>query len=436
MTAHDVSVATREFLRSAPFAQALATTIVGATVLAETLRSLMGLAGFLTLLVGLVVLAGASLVARRDMTRWATALPISLLVWLVLCVTSLIWSQYQWATLGGVLYLTALSVLGAFVALSRDTIQIIRLFGDVLRVVLAASLALEILSGVLIDSAIPPLGIEGNLAMLGPIQGLLHTTNQVGIIAILGLVTFIIEWRTRSQNRQIAVGSAIVAVIVVALTGSPVVYGLLVAVALAAGALYLVRRTPAHRRTLAQLLVLGSAVVATIVGWVLRVQIITAFDAAAVLEYRLSIWRQLLTFSDLHSLQGWGWIGPWHTGIPPYSAFWITGGSPGSALNAFLDVYLQLGFVGVTAFIGVVGLAFTRSWLLAGRKRSVIFTWPALVLVLLIASSLFESVLISDYGWVIFVVCAVKAGQELSWRRALEAPDVAPPLPSQAPGRA
>ena len=99
-----------------------------------------------------------------------------------------------------------------------------------------------------------------------------------------------------------------------------------------------------------------------------------------------------------------------------------------SALNAFLDVWLQLGFIGVVIFTGMVGLAFSRSWLLAGARRSVVFAWPAAALVALIIVSLAESSILSDFGWMTFVICCTKASQELSWRNALRRPLVQEPL--------
>jgi hypothetical protein len=81
--------------------------------------------------------------------------------------------------------------------------------------------------------------------------------------------------------------------------------------------------------------------------------------------------------------------------------------------------------VGAVIFVGLVGLTFVRSWLLAGQRRSVVFAWPALALVVLLSSALFESSLLVEYGWLTFVVCCVKAARELSWRRAF----IVPPLP-------
>jgi quinol-cytochrome oxidoreductase complex cytochrome b subunit len=82
-------------------------------------------------------------------------------------------------------------------------------------------------------------------------------------------------------------------------------------------------------------------------------------------------------------------------------------------------VYFQVGLVGFLAFIALVGLAFVRSWLLASNKRPVLFVWPALVLVALLTFSAAESAVLVEFGWILLLVCAVKAAQGLSWRSAL-----------------
>lgn len=41
------------------------------------------------------------------------------------------------------------------------------------------------------------------------------------------------------------------------------------------------------------------------------------------------------------------------------------------ALNAFVDVWMQLDMIGIALFAGMVWPTCSRSWLLAGRRRSV-----------------------------------------------------------------
>jgi hypothetical protein len=82
-------------------------------------------------------------------------------------------------------------------------------------------------------------------------------------------------------------------------------------------------------------------------------------------------------------------------------------------------VYFQLGLIGFLAFLALVGLAFVRSWLLASHKRSLVYVWAPLILVTLLATSAAESTILFEFGWLLLVICSVKAAQSLSWRSTL-----------------
>jgi O-antigen ligase len=230
------------------------------------------------------------------------------------------------------------------------------------------------------------------------------------------------ELTTRSVNRGLGIGSVVLAAITLLLSRSPVIGAVVAVVAVAVLALSWLRRVAPDRRTLWQLLILAAAVVLAIVAWAFRARIISFFSANSDLSYRLDLWRRVWDLLALNPLEGWGWVGYWRPEVQPFPAFSIAGQrEPASALNAYLDVWFQLGLVGVFLFAVLVGLAFTRSWLLAGRRRSVVFAWPALVLLVLAVTSLAESSMLVEYGWLTFVVCCVKAAQELSWRKAFAA---------------
>ena len=421
MRRDDVIAITTAFVSSPRFVTALTTVSVGTAVFAFTLRQLIGPAGLIAIIAGLVVLAGASAFARRESIQWRGLLPISLLAFLGWAGLSVLWSAYKWATLGGLAFLGAFTVLALYVALMRDTIQIVRAYGDVLRFVLGVSIALEIISGVLVDTPIKLLDISGNLDVLGPIQGISGTRNQLGILAVIALITFLTELRTRSVPRGLAIGSIVGAGIALLLTRSPVAIGALIVVALAAVALYGLRRVAPERRRFWQVGLLVAVVIAAGLAWAFRSVIVSVLNAGGELSYRLEVWRQTWALIGLNPLEGWGWIGDWREDIPPFVLFAPIGSRPTtSAVNAFVDVWFQVGLVGLAIFVGLVGLALVRSWLLASRRRSFVFTWPALVLVALITTALAESSLIVEFGWLTFVVCAVKAAEQLSWRQAFE----------------
>ena len=398
-------------------------------MLALPIHNTIGWAGLIAILAVQVALCTASVWARRETLDPTGLLPISLLVFVGWATISVFWSQHQWVTLGSLAYLFAFSLLGVYVALVRDTIQVIRAFGNVIRFVLVGSLALEIVSGLLIDSPIRFLGIAGNLANGGPISGLLSNRNDLGLLAVIGGLSFLIELRTRSVPRGWAIGSLILAGLTLILTRSSIGWGTAVVAAAVLGVLYVIRRVDPARRRYWQFGVVALALVTAVIVWTQRTPIIVALSATGELNYRLALWRQVLDLIPLHPLEGWGWVGQWNTDVIPYS---LLGGGTGrpavSAVNAYLDVWFQLGLIGLVIFVGLAGLAFVRSWLLASRLRSVVYTWPAVVLASLLTASLAESGILIEFGWMTLVICIVMASQKLSWRTAFRRPLEQEPL--------
>ena len=425
----DVVVA---FLSSARFVTALTTAAIGTVTAAFLLRQTIGWAGLLGILVGLLALFAVVLVAKRGEIEWSGLLPISLMVFVGWAVMSVFFSQYQWATLGSLVYFLAVAIIAVSIALLRDTIQIVRAFGDVLRVMLLTSLVVELLSGILLDTRIGFLDVAGNLDRLGPLQGIFGTRNQLGLVAVVALITFATEWRTKSVRKGVSALSLAAAVACLGMSQSPVAIGATAVVGLAALALYGLRRVTPENRGFWQFSLLGAVGIAGVLAWVFRSRIITSLDASSDLSYRLTLWRSIFDLIPTHAVQGWGWVGLWRSELPPFLLFdSMPGGVPVTAANAYFDVWFQLGIVGILAFLVLVTLAFVRSWLLASQRRSVVFVWPALVLVALITVSLAESSVLVDFGWLTLVVCTVKASRELSWRQAFTTGLDRPELPHE-----
>jgi O-antigen ligase len=416
----------KQILASPRLTSALATTSVGIAVLAFTVRQLSGWAGLIGALGGLVVLTVLSLAAQWREIGWNGLLPISLLTFVGWACATFFWSAYHWISLGGLAYLLAFTVLGIYVSLARDTIQVVRTFGNVLRFALGLSLALEVVSGILIDTPIHLLGINGHIASLGPIQGLFNTRDQLGIVAMVALVTFGIELRTRSIQRWVGWTSIALAVIMLLLTQAPLAFGAAIILGVATLALLGIRRASPEARRFWQFGVLLLAAVAAVFGWIFRSPIVTGFNATGDLTYRLRVWQYVFALVQQRELQGWGWVGTWPSNFSPFQSFpYLSTRIPDSALNAYLDVWFQLGVIGFGLFLGFLGLTFVRSWLLASRRRSVVFAWPALVLIVLLVGALAESSILIEFGWLTLVVCSVKAARELSWRRAFDTAPVA-----------
>ena len=84
---------------------------------------------------------------------------------------------------------------------------------------------------------------------------------------------------------------------------------------------------------------------------------------------------------------------------------------------------LQVGAVGLALFLITCGVALVRSWLVASDRRSVLYAWTPLILVTLLLDSLVESFTLVSIGWMMLVLCTVRAAQSRPARpRAQTAP--------------
>src|SRR5690606_3566520 len=113
-------------------------------------------------------------------------------------------------------------------------------------------------SGLLIDTPIPLLGIEGHLDEGGPIQGIMGSRNQLALIALLAAITFGTELRTKSVERGLGLWSLALAGTTMLFSQSPLIAVVLVIVGVATAALYGLRRVPPDRRTFWQLALLAA----------------------------------------------------------------------------------------------------------------------------------------------------------------------------------
>ena len=198
--------------------------------------------------------------------------------------------------------------LAVTIAHVRDTLQTVRALGDVLRALLGVSLALEILSGLLLDMPITFLGIQGNIALGGPVQGIFGTRNLLGLVTVLALITFVIEWRTQSVSPGLAFFSVILAGSLAILSSSPTVLVLAVAVAVASGALVLVRHTAPEGRSFVQW-ALGAVVVTGLaIGYVARHPIIAWLGAGSDFSTRATLWNRILDYVALPAHAGVGMV--------------------------------------------------------------------------------------------------------------------------------
>ncbi|CAL4860534.1 hypothetical protein [Microbacterium sp. MM2322] len=405
-------------LQTTDLAAVFSLVTIGALFSTHALRQLMGNAGYGAILTGLCLLGGGMMLARRAELRVIHLIPTTLLMLLTWLLVTAGWSGTPQTTVTGWLQLAAPTFLAVVVAQFRDTLQTVRATGDVLRVLLTVSLGLEILSGILLDLPITFLGIAGNLAEGGPVQGIFGTRTVLGVVTIIALVTFLVEWRTRSVSTGVAIGSVALAAVLAVFTASPIVLGMVLISGTATGALAVVRRVRPSVRPILQSTLAVAVAVGLLLAYLFRRPLVYWLNAEPDFFTRSRLWNIILDMSALRPVQGWGWVGTWPDHLSPYTYIRIvTGRAQSSALNVWMDVLIQAGTVGVVLLVAFVGLALARAWASASERKSTVYVWPALVIIVLLTDSIVTSSPLGGFGWFLLVLCATRASLVRGWRR-------------------
>ncbi|MDW4573357.1 O-antigen ligase family protein [Microbacterium sp. M3] len=408
-------------LASASFARAFTLVVFGAVFSAFAIERVAGRVTYVTIVSGLCVLGIGVMAARRRELSLLRLVPTTVVIFVGWAFVSIFWSSDVGTSFWSWVSMATMAFLAVVIGHVRDTLQTVRALGDVLRALLAVSLALEVLSGILLDVPFAFLGIQGDLAQLGPIQGIFGTRNLLGFVAVLALITFLIEYRTQSVRPGLSVASVVLAGGLAVLSDSPTVVVLALGVGLAVGALALVRHARPERRAGLQLALGALVVIGVFVGYAARHPIIALLGAGTDFSMRVELWNFMVDILRQRPVQGFGWFGVWNQGEYPFNAinFWLDT-DHATGLNAYFDVALQLGWVGLVLFLAIGALALGRSWLVAGERRSVVYAWTPLMLVALLVNSMFESFTLTGLGWLMLVLCAVRAGQSRSWREKID----------------
>ncbi len=424
-----------DILRSAEFARAYTLTVFAAMLGTHLVERLMGQVALRSVIAGLAVIGVAIIVARREEISFVRLVPTTLVLLVAWAGASIFWSSDAFTSIGRWIAFVGVAILAITIGHVRDTLQTVRAFADVARVALWVSLALEVFSGILIDTPLRIIGIQGNITQWGPLQGIFGTRNMLGIIAVLALITFLVEWRTHAVRPALSYASIGLAVVLALFSASPTVFILAASTGTATVALTIVRSVPAHRRAAVQWSLAGLVAAAGVVLWVQRSRILDFLGATDDLAMRNGLWTLANFYVRMRPVQGWGFFGPWELSEQPFATINILlQQRHTTALNAFVDVLVQLGWVGIVLFVAFAGVAFVRSWLDASERRSVVYAWTPLTIVALGVTSLFESVALYGTGWLLLVVCAVRAGQSRSWRERLDAVGLRRAADAEAPG--
>ncbi|WIA99003.1 MULTISPECIES: O-antigen ligase family protein [unclassified Curtobacterium] len=359
--------------------------------------------------------------------------PRSLWFFLAWCLVTVAWSHWRPATLASMVAQVVCVVVAFAIASTLSWRRLLDAVSVAMRWVLGLSLVFEAVVAVVVRHPIAPIWTDygdrkipdafyfsrAELLTGGRIQGLPGNANLLAMVALLAAVAVAVQLAEGRIGRSRGLVWLALAVVVLGLTRSSTVLVAAVAVVLAALVAVWLRRVPTERRTPRYLLLAVVAVVVVAGGVAARSALTGLLGKTSDLTGRGEIWDAVLGLVARHPVVGSGWIGYWWPNIPELADIAHRNGVTYlQAHDAYLDVWMQTGVVGLVLFVAYVLTTLLRSWSSATRVAfgpdlrprpfDPVSLFPLLVVVALLVQSVAESRLLYQGNWVLFAVLAVK----------------------------
>lgn len=371
---------------------------------------------------------------RPQPFRWRR-LPWTALGYTALALISVAWSEWRAPTLITWVLLAAVTVNGLFVAHVLTWHEIVRALSSAFKWILGLSLALELWVSLVVHGPLLPnffvapegdldpqwYWVRDNLFDGGRIQGIVGNANILAIISLFAIITFGVLFAARERWRTTLALWILLAGYFLFRTSSATVLACAVAVAIVLTVAMLMRRTSTpSERTRIYVVAIGGTTVVTAAVWLFQAPLLALLGRSSDLTGRSDlIWAKVFERASTHPLFGNGFSSPW---IPTDPAFegWIVdhGITVFHAHNMWLDVFLQLGILGVV----LMGLAYVsllwRAWFFAidrprwdldaTRRFSPLTLLPSLFTVVLLVQGFSESTPIMLWGWMLLILFSFK----------------------------
>ena len=368
--------------------------------------------------------------AARERLSWR-GVPIALALFVGLAATSILWSQYRLETAIGASLTALTAVVGVTLARTLTLEQVLRALGVALRWIIGLSLLFELVVATIVRQPVLPLWVsyEGEVPRAyywsrnellevfdgGRIQGIVGNANLLGFAALLAIIVFAIQLVDRRVGQAAGYGWLAAAALTFSFAGSSTMIVAAAGAAIVLGILLVARRlgTRARLRLYAASAVTLAAGGALVV--VFRDAVLGLLGRSGDLTNRVDIWASVTELALERPWLGWGWVSYWAPWAEPFDGLAVIRGVEYlQAHSAWLDVWLQLGVVGLAVFIVLVASTLLRTvtWAVDAPLGDVVDSpalrlLPALIGTVLLVQSFAESRLLVEAGWLLLVWLAV-----------------------------
>lgn len=391
--------------------------VISVLLLGEVYRSALSITGWAILPAGTI--AWALIVVWRG-PRIGKVLPIPLIVFLAWITLTPLWSPYSATAVLGVVIalgtvlvayaLTQVATLSELFALTRTVLRM-AIYGSLIFEIIAALIGHPIFKvGEEVSSDTPREIAWSRAELFDPdarIQGLPGNANILAILTILFLILTAVDIGTRRRLGWLIAIDLVVSGYVFIRTESATAI-LALAAAVVVGALVMVAR----RRTQASRMIVGGTGAVGLIAIAVALVNFDRFTAllgkSPDLTHRFDIWAATLNRIAEQPVVGHGYVGFWPMWEPFFALHSIRNIPVSQAHNAWLDIALQAGVVGVILFAVALVAVAARTWKSAVFQPSSASVTAVMILTVQIVQSVTESRLLSEWGLAFVVIFAIE----------------------------
>ncbi len=384
-------------------------------------------------LAGLTIVGAVAALAVLRPRFGILRVPWGLTLFLALATASIAWSAYPSASAVGVFATWGTTLAAALLVGMLNWAEMLRAFAHTLRILLVGSLLFELVVAVVIRHPILPPWMErpdGDVPLLlywsraalftgERIQGLFGNATALGMVALLAVLVFAVQLADKRVDRVGGVSWLVFGFVMLALAASATVVVILVACAAVTGIVLILRRVQ-RRRGLAAIGVLAGLGLAVLAVIALRGPLLGLLGRSGDLTGRTDIWQSVGELAAQRPAFGHGWTSfwmPWATYLEDLVT--VHGVRQYEAHGAWMDLWLQLGVVGIVVFAILILGTLARAWTAAldrplltatggTRPYDALGMLPLLFLVALLVQSIAESHMLYENGW--FLLCVLVLG--------------------------
>jgi O-antigen ligase len=367
------------------------------------------------------VVGSAYYFCKSDWRRVFGQIPIELTLLIALMLGSVLWSAYPGQTISSFLIQIAVMIAALFMIAIFTWRQILNIFANTIRAIIFGALSYELFLSILAFMAQASiLGVDDNfyqsIRNIGQvpdgrtIDELLLRNSFMGSWALMGLITFLVQLGVKKRRRPLTVISILLSLVTIFLSGSAGIVFASVAVGLAAIVSLLAEGKDKETRHRYYRVAWAISGLAGFLVLIFRRSVFEFLGKSPDMTHRTDIWMSVFGLVSERPLEGWGFIGVWVPGVEPFSGLIVINGIEYfQAHNSYLEMWFQLGAVGLLLFLILLTRTFIKTWRLGVHHSNVLYLWPLLILVTQLVRGITESRLLVQSAMLMLIIFAVKS---------------------------